>query len=331
MLINCLSFALQRYATQSGIFMLCLGLAAPLQGQNLGIFSTIYIDSGASLALHDTAIHFNDGLIQTTAVQPGQVALFGSTPHFNASDNSHITAPTVATAKTDFIFPVGDNGIYQPFSIENGDGLSLSVQFRYSAPPLADLPTTIDQLSPNFYWSVLGNEQAHLQLSWTTFSQLSAWVEDLSTLRILGYTGTAWEDIPAQLAPVALSNNNPTSLNEGSIGTVDAIDFTRYSALTLGIKSSSDTPIVHQGLTPNGDGVNDGWVIEGIENHPDAQIRVYSRWGREVFAHNGPNPYNNDWAGIYESARLPAASYYYRIDLDADGEVDMEGWIFISD
>ena len=75
-----------------------------------------------------------------------------------------------------------------------------SVQFRYSAPPLADLPTTIDQLSPNFYWSVLGNEQAHLQLSWTTFSQLSAWVEDLSTLRILGYTGTAWEDIPAQLA-----------------------------------------------------------------------------------------------------------------------------------
>ena len=30
-------------------------------------------------------------------------------------------------------------------------------------------------------------------------------------------------------------------------------------------------------------------------------------------------------------ARLPAASYYYRIDLDADGEVDMEGWIFISD
>ena len=114
MFIHFLLFAFQRFAIKSCITLLCLGLVTPLYGQSLGIHSTIHIDSGASLALHDTAIHFNDGLIQTTAVQPGQVALFGSTPHFNASDNSHIAAPTVATAKTNFIFPVGDSGIYQP-------------------------------------------------------------------------------------------------------------------------------------------------------------------------------------------------------------------------
>lgn len=196
------------------IFIFCLGIAS-LQGQSIGIYSSVHIDSGASLALHDTAIHFNDGIIQTTAAQPGRVALFGATPHFNASDNSHIAAPILATAENSFIFPVGDSGIYQPLGIENGEGLPLTVQFRFSPPPLANLPNAIEQLSPNFYWSVQGNEQAHVQLSWTTFSQLSAWVEDLSTLRILGYTGTTWEDIPAQLAPFALSNNNPTSLNEG--------------------------------------------------------------------------------------------------------------------
>ena len=42
-------------------------------------------------------------------------------------------------------------------------------------------------------------------------------------------------------------------------------------------------------------------------------------------------PNNNDWTGIYRSAPLPAGAYYYRIDLDADGQVDMEGWIYIGD
>ena len=65
------------------ISIFCLGLAS-LQGQSFGIYSGVHIDSGAALALHDTAIHFNDGIIQTTAVQPGQVVLFGSIEHFNA-------------------------------------------------------------------------------------------------------------------------------------------------------------------------------------------------------------------------------------------------------
>ena len=275
-------FTAHSYMYNICISIFCLGLAS-LQGQSLGIYSGVHIDSGAALALHDTAIHFNDGIIQTTAVQPGQVVLFGSIEHFNANDDSYIAALIRSNASTNFIFPVGDSGIYQPLSAENGDGLPLTVQFRFSPPPFANLPFDIEQLSPNFYWSVQGSEQAHVQLSWTTFSQLSAWVEDLSTLRILGYTGTTWEDIPAQLVPFALSNNNPTSLNEGSISTVNAIDFTRYTALTLGAVPLNTALNISQAITPNGDGINDVWYIENIERYPEASITVFNRWGHVYF------------------------------------------------
>ena len=168
-------------------------------------------------------------------------------------------------------------------------------------------------------------------MSWTTFSQLSAWVDDLSSLRILGYTGTSWEVIPAQLTPFALSNNNnPTSLNEGSVSTVDAIDFTRYTALTLGAVPLNTALNISQAITPNGDGINDVWYIENIERYPEASIAVFNRWGTRVFFQ--VNNYQNDWGGNFDnnSKPLPSAPYFYRIDLDNDGEIDLEGWIYIN-
>ena len=62
-------------------------------------------------------------------------------------------------------------------------------------------------------------------------------------------------------------------------------------------------------FTPNGDGFNDVWFIEGIDDWPNAQIFVYSRWGNKVFQATN---YENDWGG----EDLPAATYYYVIELN---------------
>ncbi|MCH2215844.1 MAG: gliding motility-associated C-terminal domain-containing protein [Flavobacteriales bacterium] len=76
-------------------------------------------------------------------------------------------------------------------------------------------------------------------------------------------------------------------------------------------------PIVtSNAFTPNGDGVNDVWWIEGIDLWPNAQIFVYSRWGNKVFQAIN---YENDWGGD----DLPAATYYYVIELNpVDFEAD---------
>jgi gliding motility-associated-like protein len=86
---------------------------------------------------------------------------------------------------------------------------------------------------------------------------------------------------------------------------------------------------VSQALTPNGDGINDTWMIYNIENHPKSLIHVFNRWGSEVFfAQN----YLNNWDGHYKNLNqpLPDGSYYYQIDLDGNGSVDKEGWIYIT-
>jgi gliding motility-associated-like protein len=60
-------------------------------------------------------------------------------------------------------------------------------------------------------------------------------------------------------------------------------------------------------FSPNGDGVNEYWVITNIERYPDATVEVFNRWGERVF--ESKSNYNNDWNG----SNLPVDSYHYVI------------------
>lgn len=86
---------------------------------------------------------------------------------------------------------------------------------------------------------------------------------------------------------------------------------------------------VAEAITPNSDGRNDFWVIKNILNHPNSVIRVFNRSGVEVY--NAVN-YKNTWDGMNKSgtSRLPSSSYYYTIDLDGNGSVDHQGWVYIA-
>ncbi|WP_420322262.1 gliding motility-associated C-terminal domain-containing protein [Flagellimonas sp.] len=83
-----------------------------------------------------------------------------------------------------------------------------------------------------------------------------------------------------------------------------------------------------QAFTPNGDGINEAWIIPGIDNYPNNIVKVFNRWGHIVYGVNG---YQNDWEGFYKNNRekLPAGSYMYVIDL-GDGSKPIQGWIYIN-
>ncbi|RRJ92611.1 T9SS type B sorting domain-containing protein, partial [Flavobacterium macacae] len=85
---------------------------------------------------------------------------------------------------------------------------------------------------------------------------------------------------------------------------------------------------ISQAFTPNGDGINDTWVIINIKNYPNSTVRVFNRWGAEVFKAKG---YQNDWNGHYKdsSNTLPESSYYYQIDL-GDGTQMKDGWFYLT-
>jgi gliding motility-associated-like protein len=94
-----------------------------------------------------------------------------------------------------------------------------------------------------------------------------------------------------------------------------------------GIGDACDSMIVYDVLTPNGDGINDTWTILNADRYPSAIIKVFNRWGKEVFSTVG---YNNDWNGTYSGNTLPTGSYYYQVDQNGDGTVILTGWIYLS-
>ena len=99
-----------------------------------------------------------------------------------------------------------------------------------------------------------------------------------------------------------------------------------------GIPNNLDTDscdvIPAEALSPNGDGVNDTWVIIGLNRFPNNVVSVYNRYGHEVFK---AKDYQNDWGGFYKqnSEKLPPGSYFFTIEL-GDASLPIQGWLFIN-
>ncbi|MFK7983590.1 MAG: gliding motility-associated C-terminal domain-containing protein, partial [Saprospiraceae bacterium] len=79
-------------------------------------------------------------------------------------------------------------------------------------------------------------------------------------------------------------------------------------------------------ITPNGDGYNDAFVVPCLETYPKNTIRIFNRWGDEVFA---AAPYNNNWEGTYKFSPLPNGTYFYFITLTNDPLDQLNGYFTI--
>jgi len=86
----------------------------------------------------------------------------------------------------------------------------------------------------------------------------------------------------------------------------EVIDLTKVEDRVLQVPNS---------ISPNGDGVNDTWKINGAENHPEAEFSVFNRLGNRLFYSKG---YAKEFNGTYNGKPLPAGVYYFVIDMKTD-------------
>ena len=82
---------------------------------------------------------------------------------------------------------------------------------------------------------------------------------------------------------------------------------------------------IHTAFSPNGDGINDFFNIENIENFPQSDLIIVNRWGNTVFKDLA---YDNSWDGSYRNQMLPDGTYFYILDLD--GERRFSGYVQIQ-
>ncbi len=78
-------------------------------------------------------------------------------------------------------------------------------------------------------------------------------------------------------------------------------------------------------FTPNGDGQNDVWVVEDIQDNPVNEVKVYSQGGELVFSTQN---YQNNWAGTFQGKSLPSGYYYYEINI-MEGQSIIRGMLLI--
>lgn len=103
---------------------------------------------------------------------------------------------------------------------------------------------------------------------------------------------------PSQTTTYSVTATNATGSTESkAINLIVLEDFVKIKATNI--------------ISPNGDGVNDKWVIDNIDLYPNNQVRVFDKAGRFIYGKKG---YDNSWEGTLNGAPLAEGSYYYTID-----------------
>lgn len=87
---------------------------------------------------------------------------------------------------------------------------------------------------------------------------------------------------------------------------------------TIHITSHCDDIHIPNAFTPNGDGINDTWIISGLEGDISTVVRVYNRYGTLIFQSKG---YSIPWDGTYNGKKVPGGTYYYIINAKANNQI----------
>ena len=96
---------------------------------------------------------------------------------------------------------------------------------------------------------------------------------------------------------------------------------------------------IFNGVTPNGDGFNDYFQIDGIDQFPNNNVQIFNRWGILIFEANGYNESSNIFTGesnaranIGGDRNVPTGTYFYVITFSGEnpGKNNYSGYLYIN-
>ena len=135
--------------------------------------------------------------------------------------------------------------------------------------------------------------------------------------------------------------------------TINDLNCPRKIQITITVRTDCDgivlpcgTIIVHNTFSPNGDGINDKFVIDNINDtncYPDNTVEIYNRWGVLVYSTKGYNNTTNAFDGVSnsrsvlsQSSGVPTGTYFYILtytSFDNNNTVQTnkkEGYLFLT-
>lgn len=128
---------------------------------------------------------------------------------------------------------------------------------------------------------------------------------------------------PGNYSVIVKAFNNHSNANSMAI---DSVPF----SFTITANTDPCQITVFTSFTPNGDGINDGWIIGDIENFPKNTVVIYNRWGNKIASYSNYDNKNTIWKGQAPSGEIvPNGTYFYVIELN-NGSGYKKGWIEVT-
>ena len=89
-----------------------------------------------------------------------------------------------------------------------------------------------------------------------------------------------------------------------------------------------DLLTIYNAVSPNGDGNNDIWIIDGIELFPENDVMIFNRWGDKVTEMSRYDGEQVFWDGTNREGKpVPDGVYYYVLRIR--DIKDYTGWIWV--
>lgn len=98
--------------------------------------------------------------------------------------------------------------------------------------------------------------------------------------------------------------------------------------IRLDLKNEDCGVKYYSGITPNGDGQNDFWIIDNIEINQPNEVKIFNRWGNLVWSASNYNNTTVRWEGNNDNENpLPGTTYFFSIEVPGNTSASKSGWI----
>ncbi|WP_299114034.1 gliding motility-associated C-terminal domain-containing protein [uncultured Winogradskyella sp.] len=312
-----------------------------LAGGNISYFYNVLFDNVSSptasfevsgdMSIANEA-DFNNGIVNNDDFG-GAIIFEDNATHTQVFDGSHVDGPVQKIGDDSFEFPIGDKQFFRYAAISAPDNTNDTFSGKYffenpvgqtinGETPTANAAGVITLLDTAEFWTITkdaGTSDVLLTLSWEEGSTTPQEIADnpLEEIHIARWDQAQgiWIDEGGIVNTVDKTVTTPLAL--------DAYGIFTLARVNSGIIEEGDV-VIYNGVTPNGDGKNDYFIIDGIENLANNNVQVFNRWGVKVFETSDYDRNGNVFRGFSDgrltvagSNLLPTATYFYVITYDA--------------
>lgn len=289
---------------------------------------------------------FNKGVVMA-ADYGGKMIFRENAVHSQTSDLSFVDGQVEKDGKVAFEFPVGAGNYFRPnyqAALKN-EGIYTSQYFHKNSAVLHSHDNRVPEIegiNAEEYWEVTQDPESTgkivLSLSMDSRTTPSQFFNvDESKYQVVI---TRWDAASGKWVNEGGAVSDP--LAGKPYEKLLTAQVSGYGLFTMALVKKTPDPdpdvTIYNALSPNDDGLNDSFVIKGIDNFPDNEVEIYNRWGVKVYDAKSYNESDNMFRGysdgratVKRGDKLPTGTYFYILKYNTGKEVkERTGYLYIN-